>query len=121
MVRHIHHARKPENRRTAVAEVKGRRFSGFLAWWMWRTIYWLKLPRMDRRIRVATDWTLDLVFPPDTVQLGAGRPPREDDHPEHAAEPDAHAASSPPSMAGANGAADTNEPVEHRPDMAVSG
>jgi len=62
-------------RRTAVAEVKGRRFSGFLAWWMWRTIYWLKLPRMERRIRVATDWTLDLVFPPDTVQLGAGRPP----------------------------------------------
>jgi NADH dehydrogenase len=76
-------------RRIAVAEVKGRRFSGFLAWWMWRTIYWLKLPRTDRRIRVATDWTLDLVFPPDTVQLGAGRPPRDEIHPEHAAEPDA--------------------------------
>ena len=60
--------------RTAVAEIKGRRFSGFPAWWMWRTIYWSKLPRLDRRIRVATDWTLDLFFPADIVQLGMGRP-----------------------------------------------
>ena len=44
---------------------------------MWRTVYWLKLPRLERRIRVAVDWTLDLFFPADTVQLGAGR-----EHPE---------------------------------------
>jgi NADH dehydrogenase len=60
--------------RTAVAELKGLRFSGFLAWWMWRTVYWLKLPRLERRLRVAVDWTLDLFFPADTVQLGMGRP-----------------------------------------------
>jgi NADH:ubiquinone reductase (H+-translocating) len=72
--------------RTAVAEMKGRRFSGFLAWWMWRTVYWSKLPSVERRIRVAVDWTLDLFFPPDTVQLGSGRIPHEElDHegPEH--------------------------------------
>jgi NADH dehydrogenase len=68
--------------RTAVAELKGWRFSGFLAFWMWRTVYWLKLPRLDRQIRVAVDWTLDLLFPPDTVQIGSGRLPAEDD--EHA-------------------------------------
>jgi NADH dehydrogenase len=64
--------------RTAVAEIKGRRFAGFLAWWMWRTVYWLKLPRLERRVRVAVDWTLDLVFPADTVQLGSGRMPRDE-------------------------------------------
>jgi NADH dehydrogenase len=64
--------------RTAVAEIKGRRFAGFSAWWMWRTVYWAKLPRWDRRARVAVDWTLDLFFPADTVQLGAGRMHREE-------------------------------------------
>lgn len=65
--------------RTAVAEVRGWRFSGFLAFWMWRTVYWLKLPRLERQIRVAVDWTLDLLFPPDTVQIGTGRRPTEED------------------------------------------
>ena len=69
--------------RTAVAEIKGRRFSGFLAWWMWRTVYWLKLPQLDRRVRVAVDWTLDLIFPAETVQLGSGRA-----HPEEMNEAD---------------------------------
>jgi NADH dehydrogenase len=72
--------------RTAVAELKGMRFAGFPAWWMWRTVYWSKLPSMERRLRVATDWTLDLFFPPDTVQLGSGTIPHDElDHagPEH--------------------------------------
>jgi NADH dehydrogenase len=59
--------------RTAVAEIKGRRFAGFLAWWMWRTVYLSKLPRLDRQIRVIVDWTLDLFFPADIVQLGMGK------------------------------------------------
>src|SRR5581483_6922118 len=65
--------------RSAVAELKGWRFSGFLAFWMWRTVYWLKLPRIERQIRVAVDWTLDLLFPPDTVQIGSGKMPTEAD------------------------------------------
>ena len=55
--------------RSAVAEVFGLKLSGFLAWWLWRTIYLMKLPGLDRKIRVATDWTLDLILPPDIVQL----------------------------------------------------
>lgn len=50
---------------TAVAEVAGMRFSGFIAWWMWRTIYLSKLPGLDRKLRVLIDWTLDLFFPRD--------------------------------------------------------
>jgi len=51
--------------RTAVAEVLGLKFSGFFAWWMWRTIYLGKLPGLDRKLRVLIDWTLDLFFPRD--------------------------------------------------------
>ena len=60
--------------RCAVAEIFGIRLSGFLAWWLWRTIYLLKLPGLDRKLRVATDWTLDLLLPPDIVQLKTEQP-----------------------------------------------
>ena len=60
--------------RSAVAEVFGVKLSGFLAWWLWRTIYLLKLPGLDRKLRVATDWTLDLLLPPDIVQLKTEKP-----------------------------------------------
>ncbi|MEO0417046.1 MAG: CBS domain-containing protein, partial [Verrucomicrobiota bacterium] len=50
---------------TAVANVMGVKFSGFFAWFMWRTIYLSKLPGWDRRIRVVFEWTLDLFFPRD--------------------------------------------------------
>jgi NADH dehydrogenase len=60
-------------RRSAVAEIFGIKLSGFLAWWLWRTIYLMKLPGLDRKIRVATDWTLDLILPPDIVQLKTDR------------------------------------------------
>jgi NADH:ubiquinone reductase (H+-translocating) len=60
--------------RSAVGELLGVRVSGFLAWWLWRTIYLTKLPGLDRKIRVATDWTLDLILPPDIVQLTTEKP-----------------------------------------------
>ena len=51
-----------------MAEIFGYRFSGLLAWIMWRTIYLTKLPTMEKRVRVGLDWLLDLFFPPDIVQ-----------------------------------------------------
>jgi NADH dehydrogenase len=59
--------------RSAVAEIFGVKLSGFLAWWLWRTVYLSKLPGLDRKIRVAVDWTLDLLLPPDIVQLRTDR------------------------------------------------
>jgi NADH:quinone reductase (non-electrogenic) len=56
-------------RRSAVAEICGLRFSGFFAWWLWRTIYLFKLPGLERKVRVAMDWTLDLFFHRDIVLL----------------------------------------------------
>lgn len=58
--------------RSAVAEVFGIKVSGFLAWWMWRTIYLMKLPGWSRRLKVATSWTLDVLLPPELVQLKLG-------------------------------------------------
>ncbi len=51
--------------RKAVAEIMGRNFNGFLAWWMWRTIYLSKLPGIERRLRVTLEWTIELFFPRD--------------------------------------------------------
>ncbi len=53
--------------RTAAAEIYGRRFSGLLAWLLWRGIYLAKLPSIEKRARVLLDWILDLVFPRDIV------------------------------------------------------
>jgi NADH dehydrogenase len=52
----------------AVAEIMGYRFSGFLAWLMWRAIYLSKLPTLEKQVRVGLDWILDIFFPPDIVQ-----------------------------------------------------
>lgn len=60
-------------RRTGVARIFGVNFSGFIAWWMWRTIYLSKLPRLEKKVRVALDWTLDLIFSKDLVQFETRR------------------------------------------------
>lgn len=51
--------------RRAVAEIFGMQFSGFIAWWMWRSIYLSKLPGFQKKLRVMLDWTFDLFFPRD--------------------------------------------------------
>jgi NADH dehydrogenase len=62
-------------RRTGVARILGLNFSGFVAWWLWRTIYLLKLPRFEKKLRVALDWTLDIFFSKDFVQYLHQRAP----------------------------------------------
>lgn len=59
----------PLGRRSAVAEILGLKFSGFIAWFMWRTIYLSKIPGWDRKFRVAIDWFFDMFLPRDIVQL----------------------------------------------------
>ena len=55
-------------RRAGVARILGVNFSGFFAWFLWRGIYWSKLPRMEKKVRVAIDWALDVMFTKDFVQ-----------------------------------------------------
>ena len=61
--------------RAGVANIFGFNFSGFAAWWLWRTIYLSKLPRFEKKLRVALDWTLDLFFGKDLVQFQTFRAP----------------------------------------------
>lgn len=68
--------------RTGVAKIFGIKVSGFVAWWMWRTIYLSKLPRLEKKVRVALAWTLDVIFPKDLVQFQTVRAPSVS-HEEH--------------------------------------
>jgi len=65
----------PIGKRTGVATILGVNFSGFIAWWLWRTIYLLKLPRFEKKVLVALDWTLDVLFSKDLVHFRTTRPP----------------------------------------------
>lgn len=62
-------------RRHGVAEIFGWQFSGIIAWWLWRAIYLSKLPGLQKKARVALDWTLDLIFSKDLVQVPTLRSP----------------------------------------------
>ena len=63
----------PLGRRSAAADLRGLKLSGFLAWWLYRTYYLLQLPRLERKLRVVTDWTLELAFRRDIVQMATIR------------------------------------------------
>ncbi len=62
-------------KRTGVAQIAGVNFSGFVAWWLWRSIYLSKLPRVEKKVRVALDWLLDILFSKDLVQFRTLRAP----------------------------------------------
>jgi len=54
----------------AVAQLPGDFvLTGFPAWFLWRSYYLMRLPGLDRKLRVAFDWTLDLVFARDIAEL----------------------------------------------------
>ena len=63
----------PLGRFSAAADVLGIKLSGILAWWLYRTYYLLQLPRLERKLRVVTDWTLELAFRRDIVQIDTFR------------------------------------------------
>jgi NADH dehydrogenase len=62
-------------RRAGVAQILGMKFSGIVAWMLWRGIYLSKLPGFQKKVRVALDWVLDLIFSKDIVQLPTLREP----------------------------------------------
>jgi NADH dehydrogenase len=49
--------------------VFGIKFSGFIAWWFWRSVYLMKLPRLAKKLRVMVSWTLDLFFGQEIEQM----------------------------------------------------
>ncbi len=63
----------PLGRFSGAAEVLGLKVSGFLAWWLYRSYYLYQLPRLERKVRVVTDWTLELFFHRDIVRMDIAR------------------------------------------------
>jgi NADH dehydrogenase len=55
-------------RRTGVARVFGLKFSGVVGWVLWRSIYVMKLPRLEKKLRVMLQWALDVAFERDLGQ-----------------------------------------------------
>jgi NADH:ubiquinone reductase (H+-translocating) len=60
-----------------VARVLDRRIKGATAWALHRTYHLLMIPTLNRKVRVATDWTVALFFRRDISQLGSLHRPRE--------------------------------------------
>ena len=56
---------------SAVAQIFGLKISGIVAWFLWRTIYLMKMPGLNRKVRVSMDWFIRLLFSPDLAQLKA--------------------------------------------------
>jgi NADH dehydrogenase len=61
--------------RQGVAELFGFKFSGFVAWWLWRSAFLAKIPSLIQKIKVGFDWGWELVFPRD---LSHFRPAQSD-------------------------------------------
>lgn len=57
-----------------IGQIGPVRIAGFPAWAVWRTYYLWRLPRVEKRLRVATDWTVDLIFGRDISQIQTYEP-----------------------------------------------
>jgi NADH:ubiquinone reductase (H+-translocating) len=55
----------------AVAEICGVKVSGIFAWFLWHGVYLMKMPGLNRKARIATDWLLHLLFSPELAQTRA--------------------------------------------------
>lgn len=57
----------------AAIDLLGVRLSGFVAWFVWRSLYLTKLVGFGNKVRVVLDWTLDLLFERSISQVSASR------------------------------------------------
>ena len=54
---------------SGVAEIKGVRISGFIAWVLWRVIYLAMFPGAVARLRIMLNWLFDYFFPRNIVHI----------------------------------------------------
>jgi NADH dehydrogenase len=60
-----------------VANPLGIRVKGVPAWFLHRSYHLLYMPTWARKVRIAMDWTVALLFPRDIAQLGSFERPRD--------------------------------------------
>lgn len=52
----------------ALADFKFIRFSGPIAWFIWRTVYLFKFISRSKRIKIIVDWTVNIFYPRDITK-----------------------------------------------------
>lgn len=52
----------------AVANIRGFKFSGPFAWFLWRTIYLFKFLSGSKKAKIVVDWTMNLFYPRDITK-----------------------------------------------------
>ena len=53
----------------AAVDLLGVKLTGFIGWFVWRTLYLVKMIGISTKIRIMTDWTLDLLIERSIAQL----------------------------------------------------
>jgi NADH:ubiquinone reductase (H+-translocating) len=56
-------------RRNGVGILLGHKVQGFIAWFFWRFYYLSTLPTVQKKLRVMTDWFIDLFFKRNVTRL----------------------------------------------------
>jgi len=51
----------------------GIKTKGLLGWFLWRSVYWSKLPSFGRKVQIGTGWFLDLFLKRDIAQINMVR------------------------------------------------
>jgi NADH dehydrogenase len=59
------------------ALIWGVRLRGFPAWFAHRSYHLYAMPTLTRKVKIAADWTVALLFPRDLAQLGSLEHPRD--------------------------------------------
>jgi NADH:ubiquinone reductase (H+-translocating) len=52
----------------AVANIRGIKFRGAFAWFLWRTIYLFKFLSFSKKLKIAVDWTINIFYPRDITK-----------------------------------------------------
>ena len=60
-------------RRQAAAHILKRNVTGFLGWFLYRSVYLMKMPTFVTKLRLMVDWTMELFFGTEPVQIGIHR------------------------------------------------
>jgi NADH:quinone reductase (non-electrogenic) len=66
-------------KRNGVAQVFGFKIHGFAAWVVWRTFYLSQLPILRKKLKVMSDWTMDLFYKPDVSMIKLSHLKRKED------------------------------------------
>ena len=53
----------------AIGEIWSMKIAGRFTWWLWRTVYLFKFASNKKRVRIAFEWALQLLFPRDITKL----------------------------------------------------